>query len=377
MKFQRLLVIAGLLWVSITAVQAEEGVTDREVKVGQFAATTGPAAQLGLRMQTGMLAAFAAVNAAGGVNGREIKLVTRDDGYEPAKSVEAVKALIGQDKVFALIGSVGTPTGIAAVPVLTEAQVPIIGMFTGAEALRVPLNRYVFHVRASYFDETERIVQHLTTLGVKKIAVFYQNDSYGKAGLEGVEKALTARQLKPVATGTFERNTVDVSKALDSIMKSAPEAIVQIGAYKACAAFIKQARAKGFGGQFFNVSFVGSKALADELGDAGLGVVISQVVPFPYVTNTPIVREYQQAMTAAGEKAFDFSSMEGYLSARVFIEGLRRAGKNPTRDSLISGLESIRDQNLGGFIVNFSPTKHTGSNYTDLTIIGRNGKFIR
>ena len=219
MKFQRLLVIAGLLWVSITAVQAEEGVTDREVKVGQFAATTGPAAQLGLRMQTGMLAAFAAVNAAGGVNGRDIKLVTRDDGYEPAKSVEAVKALIGQDKVFALIGSVGTPTGIAAVPVLTEAQVPIIGMFTGAEALRVPLNRYVFHVRASYFDETERIVQHLTTLGVKKIAVFYQNDSYGKAGLEGVEKALTARKLKPVATGTFERNTVDVSKALD---KAAP-----------------------------------------------------------------------------------------------------------------------------------------------------------
>ena len=328
-------------------------------------------------MQTGMLAAFAGLDAAGGVNGHDIKLVTRDDGYEPAKSVEAVKALIGQDKVFALIGSVGTPTGIAAVPVLTEAQVPIIGMFTGAEALRVPLNRYVFHVRASYFDETERIVQHLTTLGVKKIAVFYQNDSYGKAGLEGVEKALTARQLKPVATGTFERNTVDVSKALDSIMKSAPEAIVQIGAYKACAAFIKQARAKGFGGQFFNVSFVGSKALADELGDAGLGVVISQVVPFPYVTNTPIVREYQQAMTAAGEKAFDFSSMEGYLSARVFIEGLRRAGKNPTRDSLISGLESIRDQNLGGFIVNFSPTKHTGSNYTDLTIIGRNGKFIR
>lgn len=377
MILQRFLVLASLLCASLTAAMAEEGVTDREVRVGQFAATTGPAAQLGLRMQVGMQAAFAAVNAAGGVNGREIKLITRDDGYEPAKSVEAVKALISEDKVFALVGSVGTPTGLAAVPVLTEAQVPIVGMFTGAEALRVPFNRYVFHVRASYFDETERIVQHLTTLGVKKIAVLYQNDSYGKAGLEGVEKALTARQLKPVATGTFERNTVDVAKALDTIMKAAPEAVVQIGAYKACAAFIKQARAKGYGGQFFNVSFVGSKALSDELGDAGMGVVISQVVPFPFVTNTPIVREYQQAMTAAGQKEFDFSSMEGYLSARVFLEGLRRAGRNPTRESLITGLESMRDVNFGGFIIAFSPTKHTGSGYTDLTIIGRGGKFVR
>ena len=376
MNLRRFLILTALVCGATAATAAEEGVTEREVRVGQFAATTGPAAQLGLRMQAGMLAAFATVNAAGGVNGREIKLVTRDDGYEPAKSVEAVKALINEDKVFALVGSVGTPTGLAAVPVLTEAQVPIIGMFTGAQALREPLNRYVFHVRASYFDETERIVQHLTTLGVKKIAVFYQNDSYGKAGLEGVERALTARKLKPVATGTFERNTVDVTKALDAILKGAPEAIVQIGAYKACAAFIKAARAKGFGGQFFNVSFVGSKALADELGDAGLGVVISQVVPFPFVTNAPIVREYQQAMATAGQKEFDFSSLEGYLSARVFIEGLRRAGRNPTRDSLIAGLETMRDVNFGGFTINFSPTKHMGSGYTDLTIIGRGGKFV-
>ncbi|HSV46634.1 MAG TPA: ABC transporter substrate-binding protein, partial [Ramlibacter sp.] len=335
------------------------------------------AAQLGVRLKVGIEAYFKSVNAQGGVHGRQIKLVTRDDGYEPEKSKAAVKALIEEDKVFALIGSVGTPTGIAAVPVLTEAKVPLVGMFTGAEALRVPFNRHAFHVRGSYFDETERIVAHLTTLGLKKIAVFYQNDAYGKTGLDGVERALARRQLKLVATGTVERNSVDVSKSIETILAAQPDAIVQISAYKSCAAFIKQARATGFGGLFFNVSFVGSKALADELGDAGAGVVISQVVPFPYSGSTPVVREYQQIMAEAGHKEFDFSSMEGFLTAKVFVEGLKRAGRNPTRDGLITGLESIRDWDMGGFSIRYGPSNHVGSSYIDITTIGRSGKFMR
>ncbi|WP_296444762.1 ABC transporter substrate-binding protein [Rhodoferax sp. UBA5149] len=364
-----LVLVSSLSW-------AENGVTDKEIVIGQFAAISGPAAQLGLRMQLGMQTYFNAVNAQGGVHGRTIKLLTRDDGYEPEKAAAAVRALIREDKVFALAGSVGTPTGLAALPILTEEQVPLVGMFTGAQALREPFNRQVFHVRASYFDETERIVQHLTTLGVKKIAVFYQNDAYGKAGLEGVVRALAKRQLKPVATATVERNSVDVAKSLEAILKSEPEAVVQIGAYTSCAAFIKQARGKGYGGQFFNVSFVGSKALADELGDVGQGIVISQVVPFPYAPNSAIVREYQQRMVDAGQKDFDFSSLEGYLTARVLVEGLRRAGRNLSREALISGLESMRDVNLGGFTINYSSKDHLGSSYTDLTIIGRNGKFM-
>lgn len=376
MKFCRILVAATTVLVS-SASLAQTGVTDREVLIGQFAALTGPAAQLGKRMQAGMQAYFTQVNAQGGVNGRTIKLVARDDGYEPAKAVESVKALINDDKVFALAGSVGTPTGLAALPIVTAEKVPLVGMFTGAQGLREPFNRNIFHVRASYFDETERIVQHLTTLGIQKIAVFYQNDAYGKAGLEGVERALARRQMKPVATGTVERNSVDVSQSLDTILKAAPEAVVQISAYKSCAAFIKGARAKGYGGQFFNVSFVGSQALADELGPAGQGVVISQVVPFPYIASSQIVRDYQQHMTAAGDKAFDFSSMEGYLTAKVLTEGLRRAGRALTRDSLIAGLESMREVNLGGFMVNYSAKNHQGSGFTDLTLIGRDGRFIR
>jgi ABC-type branched-subunit amino acid transport system substrate-binding protein len=240
----------------------------------------------------------------------------------------------------------------------------------------VPFNRYVFHVRASYFDETERMVQHLTSLGLKKIAVFYQNDAYGKAGLEGVDRAMARRQLKTVATATVERNTVDVAKALDALLPTQPEAIVQISAYKSCAAFIKQARARGYGGQFFNVSFVGSKALADELGDAGVGVVITQVVPFPYSSSIPIVREYQQVMDAAGQKEFDFSSLEGYITARVFTEGLRRAGKSPTRDGLIAGIESMRDWDIGGFTLRYGPQDHVGSNFVEVTTISRGGRFL-
>lgn len=356
---------------------ADIGVTDKEILVGQFAAQTGPAAELGKRMQLGMLAHFNAVNAAGGVHGRSIKLVSRDDGYEPEKAAAAVKALIEEDKVFALVGSVGTPTTLAAVPAINAAGIPLIGPFTGAQALREPFNRNLFHVRASYFDETERIVQHLSTLGIKKIAVFYQNDSYGKAGLEGVTRALTKRNLKPAATVTVERNTVDVAAALADILKAAPEAVVQISAYKSCAALIKQARTKGYGGQFFNVSFVGSTALSAELGDAGAGVTISQVVPFPYIPSLAVVREYQQRMTEAGHKDFDFSSMEGFLAAKVFVEGARRAGKALTRESLVTGLESMREVDLGGFIVSYGPKNHEASRYTDLTIIGRGGRFVR
>ena len=377
-KFGALSVALLLATFNITA-KAQVGVTDSEIRIGQFAALTGPAAELGKRMQLGIQAHFTAVNAAGGIKGRKLTLVSRDDGYEPDKAAAAAKALIEEDKVFALIGSVGTPTTLAAVPAINAAGIPLIGPFTGAQALREPFNRNIFHVRASYFDETERIVQHLSTLSIKKIAVFYQNDSYGKAGLEGVTRALAKRNLKPAAAVTVERNSVDVAVALAEILKTSPEAVIQISAYKSCAALIKQSRAKSYAGQFFNVSFVGSKALADELGEASsAGVSISQVVPFPYTPSSAVVREYQQRMLEAGNKDFDFSSIEGFLAAKVLTEGLRRApGKGLSRESLTTALQSLRDYDLGGFNVTYSTKSHEGSRYTDLTTIGRGGKFIR
>ncbi|MEO8248108.1 MAG: ABC transporter substrate-binding protein [Burkholderiales bacterium] len=341
-----------------------------------MAAFTGPAAELGKRMQTGMQAYFAAVNAQGGVNGRRIKLISRDDGYEPETTTAAAKALVATDKMFAIAGTVGTPTGLALLPIVHEANVPVVGMFTGAQALREPLNRNLFHVRASYYDETERIVEHLFNLGLKKIAVFYQTDAYGKAGLQGVERAMTRRGQTPVALATVERDSTDMAKALEKILAAKPDAVVQISAYRSCAALIKEAHSRKFAGQFFNVSFVGSNALSAELGDEGRGVVISQVVPSPYRALTPVAREYQQHMTAAGEKAFDFVSFEGHLSARVLVEGLRRAGQFPTRETLVAGLETMRNFSLGGYVVSFSPNSHEGSHLVDLTMIGKGGRFI-
>jgi branched-chain amino acid transport system substrate-binding protein len=369
--------ISVILLVSSTLLHAQQGVSDREVIVGQFAALTGPAAQLGLRMQAGIKAEFDAVNKAGGINGRQIKFVSRDDGYEPDKAAQAVKALLNDEQAFALIGSVGTPTTLAALPAINDAKVPLIGPFTGAQALREPFSRQIFHVRASYFDETERIVQHLSTLGVQKIAVMYQNDAYGKAGLEGMTRALTKRQMKPIAISTVERNSVDVTASVSEILKAQPEAVVQISAYKSSAAFIKLARSQSFMGQFFNVSFVGAKTLADELGEGGSGVVISQVVPFPLQATSGISREYQQRMTESGQKEFDFASLEGFIAAKVMVEGIKRAGRNLTREGLIAALETLKDYNLGGITINYSAKSHEGTTFTDLTIIGRNGKFYR
>ena len=368
--------LAGLLWLPSHA--SDFGVTDTEIRVGQFAAFTGPAAELGKRMQSGIQAHFSAVNASGGVYGRSLKLISRDDGYEPEKSAVAVKELIEVEKVFALIGSVGTPTTLAAIPAINSAGIPLVGPFTGAQALREPFNRNLFHVRASYHDETERIVEHLSTVGITRIAVFHQNDSYGKAGLDGVVQALAKRNLKPVATMKVERNSTEVAAAVAELTKVNPEAVIQISAYKSCAALIKQARAQTYSGQFFNVSFVGSKALALELGENGVGVGISQVVPFPYTPSAAIVRDYQQSMVNSGVSEFDFSSLEGYLAAKVFVEGLRRAGpRSLTRANFIASLESIRDYNMGGFTINYSAKSHEGSRFTDITMVSRGGKFIR
>jgi branched-chain amino acid transport system substrate-binding protein len=356
---------------------AEDGVTANRILLGQAAVLSGPAAQLGIQMRNGIKAYLAYVNERGGVNGRKLELVSEDDRYEPSVAPAASKKLIEEHKVFALIGYVGTPTGVAHLPVITQAKVPLVGMFTGAEALRTPFNRYVFHVRASYYDETEKIVEQVVSTGGKKIAVFYQNDAYGEAGRKGTEMALTKRGMKIHSNGTVERNTLKVEEAVKTISSSEPDAIVMVGAYAACAEFIKQMKKAGSGSTFYNVSFVGSKALADALGEHGSGVAISQVVPFPWGTSVPVVKEYQALASKDGFKDYNFSAMEGFLTAKVMVEGLRRAGKNPTREGLVDALERMQDVDLGGFYVSYSPKNHAGSKFVDLTIIGRNGKFMR
>jgi branched-chain amino acid transport system substrate-binding protein len=359
-----------------SAAAVAQGVTDTQIVLGQSAALTGPAAELGKDMQLGATLYFNQVNAQGGVNGRKIVLKTLDDGYEPARAAENTKKLINDEKVFALFGYVGTPTSQASMPIFTAAKVPFVGAFTGAELLRNPVNHYVFNVRASYFDETEAIVQHLTAMSLSRIAVFYQNDAYGQAGLAGVERALKKRNLEVIAKATVERNTVDVKKAVDIIGKAQPQAVVMISAYKSVAAFVKAMKAEGAEATFWNVSFVGSKALAKELGEEGRGVQISQVVPFPWDIGAPVVKDYRHAMEQAKAEP-GFGTLEGYLAAKVMVEGLRRAGKKLDRESFIKAMESMDPYDAGGFKVSYGPENHNGSSFVDLTIISRGEKFVR
>jgi branched-chain amino acid transport system substrate-binding protein len=364
--------LAGSAALGAPSLRAQQG---NRIVLGQSAAFTGPAAQLGIQFNAGAQLYFDHVNAQGGVNQTQIEIRKLDDGYEPDRCAENTSKLIA-DEVFALFGYIGTPTSVVALPLATKAQVPFFAPFTGAMGLRQPFNRMAFHMRASYNDETELIVRQLTHLGLNKIAVFYQNDAYGKAGLSGVNLALESRKLKTVATGTVERNTVDVAAAVSAINAAKPDAVVQISAYTSCAAYIRASRAAGFGGTFFNVSFVGTQALSDLLGKEGAGVAISQVVPTPYSASKAITREFLGMVDKGGNKVQpNFSSMEGFMAAKLFSEGMRRASGRLTRDSLIAGLESIRDMSMGGFNVSFSPTDHVASHFAELSMLTGDGRI--
>ena len=351
--------------------------SDRRIVLGQSCALSGPAAQLGVQMNRGARIFFDRLNAEGGVGGRTVELRVLDDGYEPDRCAANTDALIRKEGAFALFGYVGTPTSLAALPLVNKAPIPFFGPFTGAEALREPFSRHVFHVRASYFDETGLIVKQLASLGRKRIAVFRQDDSYGQAGADGVSRAMQALGLEPTATGLVKRNSVDVAAAVAAIVPTQPDAIVQISAYKSCAAFVREARKAGFGGTFYNVSFVGTQALADELGKDALGVVISQVMPFPFSTTTPISREYLDAVKRTGGDATpNYSSMEGYVCAKVFAEALRRGGSG-SRDGLVGALESMQRYDTGGYIIGFGPRDHRGSSFVELSMLTGDGKVRR
>ncbi|MGC4395510.1 ABC transporter substrate-binding protein [Hydrogenophaga sp. T2] len=368
--------LPGLAVLSGRAGAQSGGLSDTTVVLGQSAPFSGAAEQLGLQFHLGAQLFFEQVNNKGGVHGRRIELKRLDDGYEPEKCAANTKQFIGEG-VFALFGYIGTPTSVVALPLATEAKVPFFAPFTGAEALREPFNRYAIHVRASYFDETAAIVRQLTAVGIKRISVFYQNDAYGKAGLEGVTRALKAQNMEPASTGTVERNTVDVSESVKAIMAGRPEAIVQISAYKSCAAFIRESRKAGFAGNLYNVSFVGTQALLDELGKDARGVAVSQVMPFPYAPVSPISGEYLAAVRAKQGRAPNYSGIEGFVAAKVFVEALNRAGRGVSREGFINALQGMRNLDLGGFPLDFGPNKHTGSKFVEMTLLTEDGRIRR
>jgi branched-chain amino acid transport system substrate-binding protein len=355
---------------------AEDGVSDNKILFGQVAALTGPAQDLGQGMRQGILAAFDEANRGGGISGRTLELKSVDDGYEPEKTVDATQKIISEDKVFALVGAVGTPTSKAGQPIATAAQVPFIGPFTGAEFLRNPYNRYVVNLRASYFQETEAWIDHLTKdLGISRIAILYQDDAFGVAGLEGVQRAMAKRNLTLVASGTFKRNTTAVKSALLDIMKGQPEAVVTVAPYKPVAEFIKLAHQVKMDALFVAISFVGSNSLAQELGGDGAGVIVSQVVPSPWDASLPVVASYQNALAADDASAKPgFVSLEGYLVGRLVVEALKRVDGEPTREKLLNAIAAA-PFNLGGVTLSYGPDKNQGSDQVFFTILQADGSF--
>ena len=370
------LALAAVLAIAVPA-SAENGVSADKIVFGQAAALDGPASALGQGMKLGLEAAFAEVNKAGGVKGRKIELKSVDDGYEPTKSIEAVKKLLDEEKVFAIAGPVGTPTSAATQPIATAAGAPFIGAFTGVEFLREPYKPLVMNIRASYFQETEAMVEHLTKdLGASKIAIMYQDDGFGQAGVAGVKKALEKRQMQLAGEGTFERNTVAVKAALLAIKKVEPHAVIMISPYKPAAEFIKLAKQIKFDPTFVNISFVGSDALAKELGPVGAGVVITQVVPFPKDAAIPVVGRYHASLKAVAPDAQPgFVSLEGYLVGRAIIAALEKVNGEPTRQALVEAVQKAGSFDLGGFALSYSASSNRGSNQVFLTVIQPDGSF--
>ncbi len=355
---------------------AEDGVSDGKIVLGQVAALQGPAQALGQGMRQGILAAFEAANRPGGISGRKLELKSLDDGYEPEKTVEATKRILDEDKVFALVGAVGTPTSKAGQPIATAEKVPFIGPFTGAEFLRNPYNRYVVNIRSSYFQETEAWIDHLVKdLAISKIAILYQDDAFGLAGLEGVQRAMAKRNMSLVAEGTFKRNTTAVKSALLDIMKARPEAVVTVAPYKPVAEFIKLAHQVKMQAVFVAISFVGPDSLAQELGDQGTGVIVTQVVPFPWDATLPVVKAYQGAIAAVDSNAKPgFVSLEGYLAGRLVVEALKRIKGEPTREALLDAIAAA-PFDFGGVTLSYGPMKNQGSDRVFFTILEADGTF--
>ena len=379
MHFLKQLLAVAAIAVS-TLAAAEPGVTDNSITLGMTSPFTGTNGVYGTDMRQVIQTYFDQVNKAGGVNGRKINLVALDDGYETDRAVANTKSLIEEKNVFALLASYGSsPTTEAMNKVFGPAKVPLVGTISGAGSLREPISqnpngRYMFNVRASYADETEAIVNQLVSLGLKNIAVFYQNDGFGKSGLDGVTVALKKHNLAPTVAATVERNSVDVTSAVEAIAKAKPQAVVMVTLYKPTAAFVKAMKKAGQSPMFMTLSPVGTEQLVAELGPDARGIGISQVMPYPFNDIVPMVRDYQKLVGA--KAGYSYYGIEAYAMARVMVDALKRMGKDPSREKLMAALEST-SLDMGGLKVAYSATNRQGSRFVELTVIGPGGKVLK
>jgi ABC-type branched-subunit amino acid transport system substrate-binding protein len=361
-----------------SAARAEPGVAPASVLLGQSVVLSGPLAENGIYYTKGIKLYLDQVNAKGGVHGRRIELRTLDDAYDPQLTVQHTRKLIEEDRVFALFGYAGTGSALAAQPLAQKAGVPLVAPYTGADALREKTSPVTFHVRASYGDEMLKIVEQLVTVGVKDIAVAYQDDNFGKAGLKSAEEALKKFKLQAVASGAIAPPGYDAAQAARTVALAKPGAVILATAGKASVSFVREYLKTGERAQFFGLSVVSSAQLVKELGADASGIAIAQVVPSPWSSKYAVVRQYRQALAASQDKQEPHhASLEGYIAAKILVEALNRAGRDLTRDKFIAALESMHNFDLGDFTVDFARNKHNGSSYVDLSIVRLSGQIAQ
>jgi branched-chain amino acid transport system substrate-binding protein len=360
----------------VSPAMAEEGVTDNTVLIGQTIGITGTIAGPVKEMNEGVAAYLHSVNQQGGVHGRKIEIRTLDDKFDPKLAAANAESLIRNERVFALFQNRGTPHTEAILPLLETNKVPLIAPSTGAAIFHAPVNRYVFNVRAKYQDEVIRGVEHFATVGVTQIGLLHVDDSFGRDGLEGFEKAMTARKLKPVVIVKFARVNPDYDATAAEIIKANPNALIIVSSAKNTIEVIKAIRKQGSSIQIMTLSNNSSQSFVKELGPAGVGVIVSQITPAPHLLSTKLGQEFKTAAKDVNA-TMSYAAMEGFVNAKVLVEGLRRAGRNLTRDGFIRAMESMQRTDFGGLMVTFTPEDHSGSEFVELTMIGKDGRFVR
>ena len=350
---------------------------DGEIRIGQSCQLSGPLAGLTTDVRLGASLCFDQVNATGGVRGRKLRVIALDDAYDPKKAAENTRTLIDQEKVLALFQYAGTPPALAALPIAEEHGVPFVAPFTGSGALRQKSNRFVFNIRAGYDAELEAMARHMASVGLTRIAAVYLNNAFGTSGLAALEQSFAQHKLTLLAKAPLEVDGAKMAQAVATAAAKEPQAVVVISAGQPSLDFLRAYQEAGHYTTFYMLSVTSNVQLAKGLGERARGIVVSQVVPAPWNGSVAVSREFQKLAAARGLAEPSFSHMEGFLAARLLVEGLQRAGARLTREGLVDGLESLRNFDLGGFPVALSPTQHSSGRFVDLLIVGRGGKFAR
>lgn len=377
MTFQlRTLVCSLLLLCSIAQSNAEDGVTDTAIKIGQSVGVTGTVAGPVKEMNEGANLYFSQINKQGGVYGRKVEMIVLDDKFDPALTKANAETLINREKVFAMFLGRGTPHNQGILPLLEEHKVPHLAPSTGATVFHTPVHKWLFNVRASYHAEIFEVLKHLALIGHKSIGLLHVDDAFGKDGLEGFNKAMAQSNLTPAGITKFDRVKPDYAIAASDVIKAAPSAVLIISSAKNTIEVIKKIREQGGTMQLATLSNNSSESFVKDLGPQGVGVMVSQVTPSPFSRSTSIVQEFHKA-AAENKTIISYASLEGYINAKVLVEGLKRAGKGLTRSGFVKALESMKNEDMGGVSVSYGPNDHSGSKFVELTMISRDGKFLR